>query len=510
MTTALTAVLCFLYSTCFVAVLSYCYRNGPGFCYVRSVFIKSGGLEEEKVWQMSSSENLNTEYSASVPVKTTTNFNIIFEAKGSRNHTVYLDEIEYEKKKCVIYPANATPPPVTTSVPTVKSSTTDPQGHMSDSTKSGDAPTTSSQAGRTAPAESSSDIGLIVGVVVAVVLLLLLGLVLCILFRRKHSHRRKTGFGKQKQTEEDLQVRAAHNAVYSVDEAEPDRLNHVDINPVNPVSNTRQHEVSTTVLPSPANYDVVDATDAEPSENNYTEVNKLKKTNNGKLQQNHQLSDESPYEIGDSSENITPIAAPPDDNYNKLNFHARSHRNHHDSPAPSAEQNSDNSHLASKPKPPRSTARDGGPEVYQNSAKVFQASDQRAASALYQNVSLDADLAREDPSAALYTVPRGTASKSGPSTNRGGGDTPSVSKSQDPGNGVYHVLQEETRDISEAAGNAEDYQHLDFDGNKVSEERDGDLPAPVYSHLNEGEGGHYQEIDRDRRREVIDGNYSHI
>ncbi|KAL8564609.1 hypothetical protein ACOMHN_032165 [Nucella lapillus] len=397
---------------------------------------------------MSSSENLNTEYSASVPVKTTTNFSIIFEAKGSRSHRVYLDEIEYEKENCNIQPAAATPPPVTTSVvtsftttikssttvPTVESSTTDPQGHMSDSTQSGDAPTTSSQAGRTAPAESSSDIGLIVGVAVAVVFLLLLGLVLCILFRRKHSHGRKTCFGKQKQTEEDLQVRAAHNAVYSVDEAEPDRLNHVDINPVNPGSNARQHEVSTTVLPSPAN-------------------------------------------------------------------------SYYDVPVPSAEQNSDYSHLASKPKPPLSTTRDGGPEVYQNSAKVFQASDQRAASALYQNVSQDADLAREDPSAALYTVPRGTALKSGPSTNRGGGQTPSVSKSQDPENGVYHVLQEETQDIYEAAGNAEDYQHLDFDGNKVSEERDG---APVYSHLNEGEGGHYQEIDRDRRREVIDGDYSHI
>lgn len=59
-------------------------------------------------------------------------------------------------------------------------------------------------------------------------------------------------------------------------------------------------------------------------------------------------------------------------------------------------------------------------------------------------------------------------------------------------------------------GQAEDYNSLDFDGkSNVEASTDADKNQ-VYSHLNEGDEDAYNEVDRVKRREVVDGDYSHV
>ena len=59
-------------------------------------------------------------------------------------------------------------------------------------------------------------------------------------------------------------------------------------------------------------------------------------------------------------------------------------------------------------------------------------------------------------------------------------------------------------------GQAGEYNSLNFSGkNSAPERRDGDS-GKVYSHLNEGDEDAYSEVDREKRREIIDSDYSHI
>ena len=55
-----------------------------------------------------------------------------------------------------------------------------------------------------------------------------------------------------------------------------------------------------------------------------------------------------------------------------------------------------------------------------------------------------------------------------------------------------------------------DYNSLDFNGKSFAAERREYTPDKVYSHLNGGDEDAYSQVDRERRREVIDGDYSHI
>ena len=61
-----------------------------------------------------------------------------------------------------------------------------------------------------------------------------------------------------------------------------------------------------------------------------------------------------------------------------------------------------------------------------------------------------------------------------------------------------------------AVGQAEGYSWLDFEGKSSVEVSADDDKNKVYSHLNEGDEDAYSEVDREKRREVIDGDYSHL
>lgn len=94
---------------------------------------------------------------------------------------------------------------------------------------------------------------------------------------------------------------------------------------------------------------------------------------------------------------------------------------------------------------------------------------------------------------------------------------------------VYHVLEEVVAGELSSPGtmqrhlkkshntcvplndeSAAEYSSLDFDGKSSAQERSGEDTDKVYSHLNEGDEDTYNEVDREKRREVIDGDYSHI
>ena len=94
--------------------------------------------------------------------------------------------------------------------------------------------------------------------------------------------------------------------------------------------------------------------------------------------------------------------------------------------------------------------------------------------------------------------------------------------------GVYHVLETDSAGESSLSGtqcrleefhdpdtelsdlSAAEYSSLDFDGRSSVQGRSDEATDYVYSHLHEGDEDVYNEVDRQKRSEVIDGDYSHI
>ena len=97
--------------------------------------------------------------------------------------------------------------------------------------------------------------------------------------------------------------------------------------------------------------------------------------------------------------------------------------------------------------------------------------------------------------------------------------SPEVKAARDPGAsetpGLYCNVDTPTRNTQRPAtttcgGQAEDYNSLDFDGKSNAEASTDADKYQVYSHLNEGDEDAYNEVDREKRKEVIDGDYSHV
>ena len=97
--------------------------------------------------------------------------------------------------------------------------------------------------------------------------------------------------------------------------------------------------------------------------------------------------------------------------------------------------------------------------------------------------------------------------------------SPEVKAAREPGAsetpGLYCNVDTPARNTQRPAtttcgGQAEDYNSLDFDGKSNAEASTDADKYQVYSHLNEGDEDAYNEVDREKRREVIDGDYSHF
>ncbi|XP_076445556.1 uncharacterized protein LOC143283260 isoform X2 [Babylonia areolata] len=558
-----------------------------------SVIIKTSELGEKEVWKMSSSRSSRPWDNAQVPVKTTTEFTVIFEARDTGNHIVYIDDIEYEEEECEISPPNAIPPLTTTSPATTQTSTTstvvdtttvtttspattqtsttstvadtttvtttslatpqtsktssivdtttvistslatpqtgtmstvldtttttsssatatpvttmlttpitpstsDHQRHTISSTgSSGSAPTTPSAAGRAAPAESSSNVGMIAGVVVAVVFLLVVGVVLVVLFKRKQTHAGKTSSGQVKRRH----VQTSHNAAYTLDENDPEQFNSVVTNPVNPVNTDRKAQHST----------------AE-----YANWNDPKQPDHRRLPQDPKSSDENVYENEASREVMPPNSAPPQDDYNRLDFHTGRGDRREGFPS-SSDHTGDYNHVtALQPQPEPATDRDdGGAGLYQAISTCHSTRPpqpprtahrpvtNRGAQKLHKGVHQHPELSTGHTPSDHETSPNLK-------------ETPELPAppSQDTTNYINYTLQKRTseerfpeRSHNHGADKSGQYQHLDFDGKILAEERSDDMSAQVYSHLNAGGEGAYDAIGRKPNKGERDGDYSHI
>lgn len=76
------------------------------------------------------------------------------------------------------------------------------------------------------------------------------------------------------------------------------------------------------------------------------------------------------------------------------------------------------------------------------------------------------------------------------------------------GSYYYNVVEVSETQPAKTSEEADDYNCLDFDGKSYTESEDDG--CHVYSHLNESDDDTYTEMNRNRKTEVIDDNYSHV
>ena len=97
--------------------------------------------------------------------------------------------------------------------------------------------------------------------------------------------------------------------------------------------------------------------------------------------------------------------------------------------------------------------------------------------------------------------------------------SPEDKAARDPGAsetpGLYCNVDTPARNTQRPAtttwgGQTEDYNSLDLDGKSNAEASTDADKYQVYSHLNEGDEDAYNEVNMEKRREVIDGDYSHF
>ena len=156
---------------------------------------------------------------------------------------------------------------------------------------------------------------------------------------------------------------------------------------------------------------------------------------------------------------------------------------------------------------------------------------QQAEGGLYHNLE---EPQSEKPNIAaegLYHVLEDNSTPQEPgSGGEGGGlyhtlEKLSVMEPQDGDTGVYHVLEADSArkppscgtecrsmepDTALGSGSMAEYNSLNFDRKRSVPKGGNEDTDKVYSHLNDGDEDAYNEVDRQKRREVIDGDYSHI
>ena len=88
-------------------------------------------------------------------------------------------------------------------------------------------------------------------------------------------------------------------------------------------------------------------------------------------------------------------------------------------------------------------------------------------------------------------------------------DVPKGERNKSPGKCFVSDAAQNPTPIT-TDGQDGEYSALHLNGkNSAPERRDVDS-GKVYSHLNEGGEDAYSEVDREKRREIIDSDYSHI
>ena len=130
--------------------------------------------------------------------------------------------------------------------------------------------------------------------------------------------------------------------------------------------------------------------------------------------------------------------------------------------------------------------------------------------------------------AAVYHILEGHSEPQEPGRGGERGHVREAAPTMKPRDGdadVYHVLERDSAgeppspgmqrhsedpDTTLDSGSKAEYNSLSFDRKSSAQVGDDEDTDKVYSHLNEGDEDAYTEVDRQKRREVIDGDYSRI
>ena len=494
---------------------------------------------------------------ARVRVQSQYPFKLIFAALRNSSTRIGLKNFQYDKQQSTtdhtlisMIPERTSPNPTSATRPPIQITssitTTSPIQIMSliPTTSTTSKPANVSDANKMTSSTAKNTIT-IVGAVVAVVVVIGVGILVFMLFRRNKIHFWKTLF-KDRKPKKTPPGHVSQKVAYSTATADPGNAGCAQMESAHPNHDYDRLDTTTSPQPSEDYYSVIRNHDAEspahgPSMPQNSTLNEPRKPGRASPSKRRDSSDDSPYEIKDDAAGFDPQQPSRSGDHKSLRSNTSGQLG---GPASVA---ADYSLLRSADKD--TTVIGGG------AAGVYHCleADREARSSLEQRQS----------GTGLYHCLEGDPATEGPQGETGVylhlEEDPEIQGPQG-GTGVYHCLEEDpetqkprygstpyiqeqgpamtayrqttsvydvpksqrTRNpekchyVPDAAQNPTsdsrdgDYNSLDFNGKSFAAERREDAPDKVYSHLNGGDEDAYSEVDRERRREVIDGDYSHV
>ncbi|KAK7114827.1 hypothetical protein V1264_000818 [Littorina saxatilis] len=423
--------------------------------------------EQVIVWNSSDSE-IRVCHTANIPIQSNDNFTIVLEARKftAEIGNIFIHFINYIKVPCSTLPTSTAPSQLTN---IQKERTTTIGPHVS--------------------ADASNDVGVVVGVVVAVIVIAV-AVVFFILYRRKQLHLWKTCFINK--NEKNPTATSHSGGERSVGKYDKRAVNGVKVTPT--VSGHNNHAFpASESQPSDTYYSVIKDTD-ESGAPHYSTIQECQSADGKTLADASKLTDDDPYEIKTENGHLTSRST--------ATRHANAYANlkgktgGKGNPLAHA-SNGDNRHTPVD----YSLARGTGDEV----------------TGVHHCLEEDSNNHGEGGDTGLYHYAKD------PDMNPEAGadakgvyhileEDPAISR-DDQSLGVYHepkVEQTGQRTAKVSKGLPGNYNTLDFVGKRSDLKTHEDGSGGVYNHLGAESDDPYNEVDRDVRLEVIDGEYSHI
>ncbi|XP_070197013.1 uncharacterized protein [Littorina saxatilis] len=358
-------------------------------------------------------------------------------------------------------------------------------------------PATRTQEGRTTPigshvsTDASNDAGVVVGIVF-VVIVIAVTVVIFMLYRRKRLHLWKTCF-RNKTKKNAAVTGTSQNGERAVGRDDRRTVNSVNATPT--VLGYENHPFTFSGPQSAVSYSNVikDADGAgDSAAPQYSNMHGSQSADCSKVPNDSTFADNDPYEIKAENGNL-PSAATRNPN---PNTHSKgTTRQYQNYPVPACNRDK------SQPTSDYSLARAEGSET--NGVYDYPEEDPRnpgkgGETALYQYAKdPDVNGERHAYATGVYHILERDSSGSQP-----------FSAYHAPKGGT--VGQQHTPTVKVSKGQTGNYNTLDFAGKSSGQKNDGDDSGGVYNHLNAESDDPYNEVDREKRLEVIDDEYSHI
>ncbi|XP_070197068.1 uncharacterized protein [Littorina saxatilis] len=404
-------------------------------------------------------------HTAGIPIQSKDNFTITVEARIVVER-ILIKSIHYIKAPCSHLPTSTVPSPLTN---TQEERTTTIGSHVSP--------------------DASNNVGVVVGVVVAVVVIVV-AVGFFILYRRKRLHMWKTCFINK--NEKNPAGTSHSGGEHSVGKYDKRAVNGVKVTPTGSGHNNHAFPASES-QPSDTYYSVIKDTD-ESGAPHYSTIQECQSADGKTLADASKLTDDDPYEIKTENGHLTSRSTATRHVNAYANLKGKTGgRGNPLAPA----SNGDNRHTPVD----YSLARGTGDEV----------------TGVHHCLEEDSNNHGEGGDTGLYHYAKD------PDMNPEAGadakgvyhileEDPAISR-DDQSLGVYHepkVEQTGQRTAKVSKGLPGNYNTLDFVGKRSDLKTHEDGSGGVYNHLGAESDDPYNEVDRDVRLEVIDGEYSHI